>query len=245
MGAISLDQITGLGSAASCQSSQFMSSTNDLSEVSAAGGAHPAASRANLGLSIGSNVEAWSANLDSWSAVAPSSYSSTSAIAAIYAPLASPTFTGTVTVPTLAPTNITGTTTNNNAASGAVGETIASALPAIAAQALTTNTPKNVTSISLTAGDWDVSGNINLNGNGLTSTGKIGGISTTSVTLPSDGSECYSGLQLVLTSATDSIMLPPKRISLASTTTVYLVAQATFFAGTCGVFGSITARRTR
>lgn len=51
-----------------------MSSTNDLGEVPAAGGSHPATSRSNLGVGIGTNVQAWSAFLDLWSALNPASF---------------------------------------------------------------------------------------------------------------------------------------------------------------------------
>src|SRR5712671_6777035 len=49
-----------------------------------------------------------------------------------------------------------GTTTNDNAAAGNVGEYIVGTA-AIDSVSITTGTPVNVGSISLTAGDWDVS----------------------------------------------------------------------------------------
>lgn len=41
-----------------------------------------ATARASLGVAIGTNVQAWSANLDSWSAVAPSAYTTVASLAA-------------------------------------------------------------------------------------------------------------------------------------------------------------------
>ena len=50
---------------------------------------------------------------------------------------------------------IVGTTTNNNANTGSWGEYLTNATTGTS---LTANTPANATSVSLTAGDWDVSG---------------------------------------------------------------------------------------
>lgn len=138
-----------------------------------------------------------------------------------------------------------GTITNDDAPPGVRGEIISSAVPSGSAVSLTTATPADVTSISLTPGDWDVEGNINFAGSGVTLTSSIGGLSSTSATLPSDGSEVYSGLQLNTTTATNGVTLPRKRISLSATTTIYLEGQATFSAGTEAAFGSLTARRIR
>jgi len=70
-------------------------------------------------------------------------------------------------------------------------------------------------------------------------------IFTTSATQASDGSEGNNGSKLTTTSSTDGITLPRKRLSLAATTTVYLVADSTFSAGTVSAYGVITARRVR
>lgn len=145
----------------------------------------------------------------------------------------------------LTSSQIAGTTTNDNAAAGKIGEYVSSLVASGSAVSLTDATAANITSISLTAGDWDVEGNINFIATTATVTSKIGGISSTSATLPTDGSEVYSGVQLTVATATDGVALPRKRISIASTTTVYLVGQASFSAGTVSAFGSITARRVR
>jgi hypothetical protein len=138
-----------------------------------------------------------------------------------------------------------GTITNDNAASTVIGEHTSSLIASGSAVSLTTATPANVTSISLTAGDWDVRGNCNYNDSAATVTGTVGGLSSTSATLPTDGTEIYSGVQLVTASALDSVSLPSKRFSLSGTTTVYLVCQQTFSIGTASAFGSISARRVR
>lgn len=140
---------------------------------------------------------------------------------------------------------IVGTITNDNATALNVGEYVSSLVATGSAVSLTTNATANVTSISLTAGDWDVDGIVNLNASAATVTAMSGGVTSTSATIPSDGSEGYSGVLLTIASAVDSITLPRKRISIASTTTVYLVGRSTFSAGTVAAFGSITARRVR
>lgn len=140
---------------------------------------------------------------------------------------------------------VIGTATNDNGAAGAVGEYFSSLVAVGSAVSLTTATSANVTSISLTAGDWDVSGNCNFNDSAATVTSTIGGLSSTSATLPTDGSEVYSGVQLVTATAKDSVTLQAKRFSLSGATTVYVVCQQTFSIGTAAAFGSLSARRVR
>lgn len=144
--------------------------------------------------------------------------------------------------------DISGTTTNNSAVAGNLGEFVSSLVAVGSPVALSTGTAANVTSISLTAGDWDVEGNVNIINAGSTLTGSPNvqaGISSTSATLPSDGSECSSGILGTTLTNTDGITLPRKRMSLAVTTTVFLVAKATFSIGTFNTYGSINARRVR
>lgn len=143
------------------------------------------------------------------------------------------------------PSSEVGVTDASNATAGNVGQTITNAIPSGSATALTTATAKNVTSISLTAGDWDVSGNVNFSAATATVTGTSGGITTTSATMPTDGTEVFSGVQVTLLSETDSVTISRKQINVSSTTTVYLVGKSTFSAGSVSAFGSITARRVR
>lgn len=159
----------------------------------------------------------------------------------LLAPKASPTFTGTVTIP--------GTITNDNAAAGKLGEFISSTVLAGALVSLTTATTANVTSISLTAGDWDVWGNICFAANAATTaTVFAGGISLTSATYPTaPGSGAMAAITNSLAPAIPGVVMPvgQLRVSIASTTTVYLLASAIFAVNTMGVFGFIGARRAR
>lgn len=144
-------------------------------------------------------------------------------------------------------TEIYGTVTNDSAPTGCVGEMVQAFVPSASAVTLSNNTAANVASINLTPGDWNVWGNVNFSSTTATGTGKSAGIAAVSATLPTDGTEQYAGLQLLLLSVTDGIALTPKpvRVAAGSTTTVYLVSNATFTLGTMKAFGSITARRAR
>jgi hypothetical protein len=141
-----------------------------------------------------------------------------------------------------------GTTTNDNASSGNIGEYISSTVVSGSAVSLTNNTAKDITSISLTAGDWDVWGTvISLAGGSTTSNQLIGWISTTSATLPSaPNGGAYSQLQLTFsTGASNSLPVGPTRLSLVSTTTVYLSVFSAFAVSTMSAYGFIGARRVR
>lgn len=144
---------------------------------------------------------------------------------------------------TTSTSSVQGVTTNSNAATGYLGEYISSTVASGAAVALTTATPANVTSISLTAGDWDVSGFCALAAASTTVASIDGaGVNTTSATLPAAG--LYTSLSLTFaTSATQTLPLGTTRVSLATTTTVYLVAQATFTTSTLSAYGLLQARR--
>jgi hypothetical protein len=138
---------------------------------------------------------------------------------------------------------IVGTTTNNNVNAGSVGEYVTATGTSVA---LTANTPANVTSISLTAGDWEVSGSTGFTPAGSTSvTQVVSGINTTTATLP--GTQFVWNLQSTSlpTGGGQSGPVPSQRISIATTTTVYLVAQAGFTVSTLAATGTIRARRVR
>lgn len=143
---------------------------------------------------------------------------------------------------------IVGTTTNNNANAGSVGEFISSTVLQGSAVPLTTFTTTNVTSISLTAGDWDISGNVVYQGVGATFTDIQGSISTVSATFPTlPGNGAYYQIATnFLAGATLGCPVGTVRMSLATTTTVFLLAIGGFTpAGTATAYGFIGARRRR
>lgn len=144
---------------------------------------------------------------------------------------------------------IPGTATNDNAPTGGVGQIVQTLVAVGSAVSLTTATAKSVASVSLTAGDWDVEANLNFTMGSATTavtSAFTAGISTTDNTLPTDGSEVEAGGFVATTSSFKfGVPISRKRISIATTTSVYLVGLATFSAGTAGGYGVINARRVR
>jgi hypothetical protein len=139
-----------------------------------------------------------------------------------------------------------GSAAADNAGAGMVGEVISSNVTTGAT--LTTTVGANITSIPLTAGDWDVSGEVWVSiGTGGASTAH-GGINTVSATIPGTpalGTARATQNAAMAASAFQCFSLRPCRVSLAATTTFYLVAQATFASGTVTATGNIIARRAR
>lgn len=140
---------------------------------------------------------------------------------------------------------IIGTTAADNASAGDGGEFISSQITPGSPVSISNNTPKNLTSIVLTAGDWDVYANVTfLQAATTTATIIIAGINTTSATLPD--SSLYSILHLTFgTATTQGIVAPYQRINVNTNTTTYIVAQCTFAVSTMTICGGIYARRAR
>ncbi|MDG4856432.1 phage tail fiber protein [Mesorhizobium sp. WSM4982] len=145
-----------------------------------------------------------------------------------------------------------GTTTNDNARAGNVGEYVESVVAVAGAINLTNNTAVNITSISLTAGDWDIDAIAQFTGATTTTvSSQEASISTTTGTL-----DYTSGKGIAVTgnnapynqiaaSSAIGIAIPPVRLSLAATTTVYLVARSIFATSTSKAYGILRARRVR
>lgn len=142
---------------------------------------------------------------------------------------------------------ILGTTTNDNAVTGTVGEYISSTVLVGSAVALTTDTPANVTSIALTAGDWDVWANVwTSTGSGTVLTQFVVAVSDVSATFPTaPGDGAYTSWSGSLTTTNIGFTAGMARRSLALTTTVYLVVQASFSVDAEAAYGFIGARRVR
>lgn len=153
-------------------------------------------------------------------------------------------------------TTLKGTTTSDSAGTGNVGEVLSATRLRSAASSLTSATALDVTSLSLTSGDWDVRAMVGFSPSGTTSvTIVLASISTTSATVPGADTRAVpdaSGQVIVEWSGSAQVpqddnvqIIPSVRISLASTTTYYLVARSTFTVSTHAAYGSIIARRIR
>lgn len=132
---------------------------------------------------------------------------------------------------------ITGTNTNDTAATGKVGEVIEASQSSVS---IGSGAVVNITSISLTAGDWDILGaaqfststadglQIGISLNSTSFTGTITGISTLTCNSQANNAGCATVF---------------RRVQLSGTTTVYL--PGLFNNTTHTVAGGLSARRAR
>jgi hypothetical protein len=148
---------------------------------------------------------------------------------------------------TLVNFNLQGTTTNDSASAGCVGELLSSIIPIGSHVSLTTGVAQNLTYLDLTPGDWLVSA-VNV----------FDPAGTASYSTP------HPTTSLSLVSATPDLVfaangnygggwfarntLPPDRpikVASGTTTRVYLVVLANFSGGTSYIYGNLYARRVR
>ena len=148
------------------------------------------------------------------------------------------TFTGSLKPSQTA--GIIGTTTNNSANAGSVGEYIDSFVVTTAVG----TTATTLTSISLTAGDWDISGCVELNGsNGVTSIQAAINTTTNSFTGTSLGKDQLYSPSSTFAGGIGAVTMPRIRAIISSTTTYYLIGALGTTATNCN--GYISARRMR
>lgn len=144
---------------------------------------------------------------------------------------------------------IIGTTTNDNAAAGSVGEFISSTIASGSAVSLVTQTAKTITSISLTAGDWDMWCNIIFVPNAATTIAALAlGINTVTDTLPdfTTGAESITFWNHPFDlGGSQAFGTAPIRVSISGATNYYMVGYANFGVNTMAAYGSIYARRMR
>jgi hypothetical protein len=146
---------------------------------------------------------------------------------------------------------LAGTGTNDNASAGNVGEFISSTVASGAPVALTSTVSANVTSIILTAGDWDVSFSSYFLIAGTTSVANLNAsISLTNATLDTVAGN-YAVTSYASPGATfgglvnNELFAGVRRLSLAAPTTVFAVANAQFSTSTVSAWGILRARRVR
>lgn len=141
-----------------------------------------------------------------------------------------------------------GVTNGSNAAAGNIGEYISSTVVIGSAVPLTTSVVQEITSIPLTAGDWDVWGNICYSVDPSTVVDAAFGwtstvVSTTFPVPPNNGAE--TGWVGTVTGVVPYLTVGAQRISISTPTTVYLFTDSNFTTSTLSACGFIGARRVR
>jgi hypothetical protein len=156
------------------------------------------------------------------------------------------TLTGTITHNS----GIVGVTNASSASGGIVGE-VSSSSTSTYTNYTTTATYQAVDSITLTAGDWDISAFFTYSSNSATITGSANAIFVISTTKAS-ASGATEGLNIayipqaaLVGTSRFSDSIAPYRVSIGSTTKYYLNSQATFTGGNPQYVGTIRARRLR
>ena len=137
---------------------------------------------------------------------------------------------------------IVGTTLGDNATAGSVGEFISSTSTSTG---ITSATVTNITSITLSPGDWDVFGHILFStAAGTTATVFLSAINSASATLPAAPLYTQHVVSVPANSAY-SEQPPMTRFNISGATTIFLVGEAVFSGGTCSTQGILYARRRR
>jgi len=143
-------------------------------------------------------------------------------------------------------TSIKGINTNTAAAAGDVGEYVESTATSVNAPA--PSTYGDITSITLTAGDWDISAiAASIVNTGVSITAVVSGIGT-APGASSAGMSTGDNLGYSVPPTAQyfpTITIPPKRVLIASTTTYYLKMWMSYSSGTPQFHGRISARRVR
>jgi hypothetical protein len=137
-----------------------------------------------------------------------------------------------------------GISDGSNPPPGAIGELLSSAVTT--AVAIATGIAQDLTSIALTAGDWDVVGTGYFQASSSAGTDDLRvWVNTASATQPTGD---QGGLAIESTSSggqINNLVCAPLRVNVAVTTQVFLSVNATFGTGTMLAKGLIRARRMR
>lgn len=146
-------------------------------------------------------------------------------------------------IATADPGHVPGIATNTNASAGEVGEIITATATT---GTLSSGTSTNVTSITLTAGDWDITAGYNAIGSSNPSVTDIWcSINTATPTNVNIAGQSFRIRGLTMTDPVASGALGPLRVSIASSTTYYLNTAVTYTGGSFAVTGVLRARRMR
>ena len=136
-----------------------------------------------------------------------------------------------------------GTTTNDNATAGQVGEYITASI-GLPGTAISSGVYAALTSITLSPGDWDVSGFAG-------SAPAAGCVQSLWQGGPSSSNTAFASYNITVLPVAMTAGLgagfpfPTFRVSAATNTTVQLGVQVSFSGGTCAGYGTLSARRVR
>ena len=141
--------------------------------------------------------------------------------------------------------SLAGVTNGSDASAGQIGEVISNVNTT--GSSIPTSTPRNIIGLALTAGDWDVQGELWFTPAGATMTSVVGALTPTSGAFPTVPDMSVARQQLIGLSALGiTIVSVACRASLTAATTYYLVGQVNFTGGTSVTpTGKIWARRAR
>lgn len=147
-------------------------------------------------------------------------------------------------------TSLRGTETNDSASAGFVGEYVSSSVVAGSAVTLTNGQYADVTSITLSAGDWVIDAGVELIATvAVTGTQFLAGVGTATGNNGAGllGGDTAGQIPTAPTAASDTSVPIPSGIrkKLTGSTTYYLKAYGAFTVGTLKAFGRISATRVR
>lgn len=137
-----------------------------------------------------------------------------------------------------------------DATTGSVGELVTASVTSGALVNLATGSATTITSITLTAGDWDVTGIVAYRLNVATSVTVLQQASTSlgTGTLGNDefAKSTFETAANVMTATVDpAFIIPTKRYSISASTLVFLASNAVFSVNIAQAYGQIRARRVR
>ena len=143
---------------------------------------------------------------------------------------------------------IIGSTTNDSAAGGSVGQYVSGQRTAASATSVTNLSNTTITSISLTAGDWDVFGNVFFIPGASTTIKYLEVWTGTNTTTPDDSKAAvfsFVSAGSLIPAPGIGQEAPYQRFSLSGTTTILVNIRASITGSSGTACGFISARRIR
>jgi hypothetical protein len=141
---------------------------------------------------------------------------------------------------------VVGTGTAGDTAWITPGEVASNGVALANAVLIKSTSATNMCSLTLTAGDWNVSGLVTFFGQSAVHSNNIVCMSYTANTLTSDGSETYNYNRNNADAFTyTSCIIPTTFVNVSGTTTIYAVGYSSVSSGSVYVFGNLKARRVR